>query len=154
MFPPSQRIWSRSAKWLSKVCKFDSTKKGASSEKKAESSHVEEERARCSFSIHTRRNPPCSRKARKSIMTFKEKEIEGLCEACQFGKQHRHPFSKERNVSKGLLDIVHSDVWGPAQMATFGRCRYYVVVKKTVPRRKPGETRENRPLNVGAHIIV
>ena len=29
-------------------------------------------------------------------------------------------------MSKGLLDIVHSDVWGPAQTATFGGCRYYV----------------------------
>ena len=28
------------------------------------------------------------------------------------------------------------------------------VVKKTVPRRKPGETHENRPLHVGTHIIV
>ena len=60
------------------------------------------------------------------LPTFKEKEIEGVCEACQFGKQHRHPFPKERNVSKGLLDVVHSDVWGPAQTATFGGCRYYV----------------------------
>ena len=56
------------------------------------------------------------------LLTFKEKEIEGVCEACQFGKQHRYPFPKERNVSKGLLDVVHSDVWGPAQTATFGGC--------------------------------
>ena len=60
------------------------------------------------------------------LPTFKE-EIEGVCEACQFRKQHRHPFPKERNMSKGLLDIVHSDVWVPAQMATFGGCRYYVL---------------------------
>ena len=26
--------------------------------------------------------------------TFKEKGIDGVCEACQFGKQHRHPFPK------------------------------------------------------------
>ena len=44
------------------------------------------------------------------LPTFKEKEINGVCGACQFGKQHRHPYPKERNVSKGLLDIVHSDV--------------------------------------------
>ena len=51
------------------------------------------------------------------LPTFKEKEIEGVCKACQFGKQHRHPFPKERNVSKGLLDVIHFDVWGPAQTA-------------------------------------
>ena len=34
--------------------------------------------------------------------------------------------SKERNVSKGIMDVVHSDVWGPAHIATFCGCRYYV----------------------------
>ena len=48
------------------------------------------------------------------LLTFKEKEINGVCGACQFGMKHWHPFPKERNVSKGLLDIVHSEVWGPA----------------------------------------
>ena len=31
------------------------------------------------------------------------------------------------NVIKGLLNIVHSDVWRPTQTATFGGCRYYVL---------------------------
>ena len=35
------------------------------------------------------------------LPTIKEKEIEGVHAICQFGKQHRHPFSKDRNVSKG-----------------------------------------------------
>ena len=69
MFPPSQRIWSQPAKWLSKACKFDSTKKGASSKKKAKSSRAEEERVGCSFSIRTRWNPPCSQKPRKPTPT-------------------------------------------------------------------------------------
>ena len=53
------------------------------------------------------------------LPTFKEKKIEGVCEVCQFGKQHRHPFPKERNVSKGLLDVIHSDIWGSTQRTTF-----------------------------------
>ena len=61
------------------------------------------------------------------LPTFKEKEIDGVCEVCQFRKQHGHPFLKERNVSKGLLDIVHSDIRGLAQTVTFGGCRYYVL---------------------------
>ena len=56
------------------------------------------------------------------LPTFKEKEIEGVCEACQFRKQHWHPFPKERNVSKGLLDVIHSDVWGMTQTAIFSGC--------------------------------
>ena len=60
------------------------------------------------------------------LPTFKEKEINGVCGACQFGKKHRHLILKERNVSKGLLDVVHSDVWGPTQTATFRECWYDV----------------------------
>ena len=47
------------------------------------------------------------------LSTFTKKEIVGVCEACQFGKQHRQPFPKERNVGKGILDVLHSHVWGP-----------------------------------------
>ena len=46
--------------------------------------------------------------------------------AYQFGKQHQHPFLKERNITKSLLDLIHLDVWGLAQTATFGGCCYYV----------------------------
>ena len=37
------------------------------------------------------------------LPTFKEKEIESVCETCQFAKQHRHPFPKERNVVEIIL---------------------------------------------------
>ena len=60
------------------------------------------------------------------LPTFKEKEINGVCGACQFCKQHRHPFPKERNVNKGLLNVVHLDVSGSAQTTTFEGRRYYV----------------------------
>ena len=41
------------------------------------------------------------------LPTFTKKEITGVCEACQLGKQHRQPFPKERNVSKGIPDLIH-----------------------------------------------
>ena len=62
------------------------------------------------------------------LPTFELNPANKVCEVCQLGQQHRHPFPKERNVSKGILDIVHSDVWGPAQTPTIGGCRYYVTV--------------------------
>ena len=49
-----------------------------------------------------------------------------ICEVCQLGKQQRHPFPSERNVTKGLLDIIHSDVWGLGQNETIGGCRYFI----------------------------
>ena len=57
---------------------------------------------------------------------FTSKHPDNVCEACQLGKQHRHPFLSERNVSKGLLDVIHSDVWGPTQTMIIGGCRYFV----------------------------
>ena len=39
-------------------------------------------------------------------MDFTEKEIASVCEAYQFGKQHRQPLPKERNMSNGLLNVV------------------------------------------------
>ena len=60
------------------------------------------------------------------LLTFTKKEIAGVCEACQFGKQHRQPFPKESNISKRILDIIHSDVWGLAETETFGGCQYYI----------------------------
>ena len=49
------------------------------------------------------------------LPNFTEKEIVRVCEAYQFGKQHRQPFPKERNVSKEILDVIYSDVWGQAE---------------------------------------
>ena len=39
-----------------------------------------------------------------------------------------------------ILDVAHSDVWGPAQTATFGGCRYYVLFIETSPG-TPGSSR-------------
>ena len=107
MYLPSQRIWSLSTKLWSKACKFDSIKAVASSRKRANSSLADEDKAKCSFFILTRWNKPCLQKA---LPTFKEKDI-GVCEGCQFRKQHQHLFLKETNVSKGVLNVIHFDVW-------------------------------------------
>ena len=41
---------------------------------------------------------------------FTLKHPDNVCDVCQLGKQHRHPFLSERNMSKGLLDVIQSDV--------------------------------------------
>ena len=60
------------------------------------------------------------------ILAFGLKRIGRVCEACPLGKQHRLPFLKESYVSKGLLYVIHLDVWGPTQTPTIGGYRYYV----------------------------
>ena len=53
-------------------------------------------------------------------------DMQKVCEACQFGKQSKHAFAKERNVSGRPLDVIHSDVWGPTTTAPLVGSNYYV----------------------------
>ena len=49
------------------------------------------------------------------------------CENCVYGKQKKVIFlrvGKEKKSEK--LKLVHTDVWGPAQVSSLRGCRYYV----------------------------
>jgi hypothetical protein len=48
-----------------------------------------------------------------------------VCDACQQTKSHQLPYPKSDSVSKSLLELVFSDVWGPAR-DSIGRNKYYV----------------------------
>ena len=40
------------------------------------------------------------------------------------GRQHRVAFSTSQHKTKGLLDLIHTDVWGPSPVASIGGTRY------------------------------
>ena len=42
------------------------------------------------------------------------------------GRQRRVAFSTSQHKIKGLLDLTHTDVWGPSPEASIGGARYYV----------------------------
>ncbi|KAL5554000.1 hypothetical protein UlMin_041401 [Ulmus minor] len=44
----------------------------------------------------------------------------GFCKICVMGKQRRISFSTSSHTSKGILDYVHTDVWGPFPIASHG----------------------------------
>jgi len=48
-----------------------------------------------------------------------------VCDACQQGKSHRLPFVSSTREVKNPLEIVFSDVWGPAKTSVSGH-NYYV----------------------------
>ena len=61
------------------------------------------------------------------IPKFKVDGMQGVCEACQLGKQSRAVFPHDQHVSKEVLDVVHTDVWGPTKTTSMGGCRFYVM---------------------------
>jgi histone deacetylase 1/2 len=48
-----------------------------------------------------------------------------VCDACQQGKSHQLPFPLSTHVIKTPLELIYSDVWGPAQTSVSGH-NYYV----------------------------
>ena len=58
-----------------------------------------------------------------------------FCESCVLGKQKRVKFSKGKHSSKGVLDYVHSDLWGPARTETLGGGRYFLSIIDDYSRR-------------------
>jgi histone deacetylase 1/2 len=48
-----------------------------------------------------------------------------VCDACQKGKSHQLPFPKSSSVFSFPLELIYSDVWGPAPVAGGGK-KYYV----------------------------
>jgi len=57
---------------------------------------------------------------------FKSDRMDKVCGACQFGKQTRNKFTHDRNVSRNILELIHSDVWGPTKLTSIRGCKYYV----------------------------
>jgi hypothetical protein len=48
-----------------------------------------------------------------------------VCDTCQQGKIHQLPYPKSMSVSAGPMDLIFSDVWGPAP-TSIGNHNYYV----------------------------
>ena len=49
-----------------------------------------------------------------------------FCEKCVFGKAIKHKFNTSRQKTKHTLSYVHSDLWGPSQVPSYGGARYFI----------------------------
>ena len=64
--------------------------------------------------------------SRKLLPDLKHVSLE-FCENCVYGKQKRVRFLRVGKQKKSeKLELVHTDVWGPAQVQSLGGSRYYV----------------------------
>ena len=52
---------------------------------------------------------------------------DGICKGCALGKNTKKSFSRSKNRSKGILDLIHSDICGPMSSPTLSGCLYYVL---------------------------
>ena len=50
-----------------------------------------------------------------------------FCRHCIFGKRCRQKFKAGSHVSKGVLDYIHSYLWGPYPTISYGGATYYVL---------------------------
>ena len=49
-----------------------------------------------------------------------------FCEECVLGKQTKVSFGEGKHDSRNVLEYVHTDVWGPAPVASLGGACYYI----------------------------
>ena len=54
-----------------------------------------------------------------------ESSVESVCDSCQQAKSHQLPYPVSISVSTAPLQLIFSDVWGPAPTSV-GRFSYYV----------------------------
>nr|GEU77026.1 hypothetical protein [Tanacetum cinerariifolium] len=58
-----------------------------------------------------------------------------FCENCVLEKSHRVSFGVERHTTQGVIDYVHSDLWGPSQVESLGGKRYFLSIVDDYSRR-------------------
>ncbi len=63
---------------------------------------------------------------KRGLIMVLEKKGNDICEPCIYGKQHRVKFANSFKRSEGVLELVHSDVWGPAPISARGGARYFL----------------------------
>ena len=51
-----------------------------------------------------------------------------FCEHCIFGKHKRVKFNTSVHTTKGTLDYVHADLWGPSRKPSLGGARYMLTI--------------------------
>ena len=63
----------------------------------------------------------------KSMLVF-DFENGSVCQGCVLGKNMKKSFSSSHTRSKGILDLVHSDVCGPMSSPSLSGYLYYVLL--------------------------
>jgi hypothetical protein len=49
-----------------------------------------------------------------------------FCEHCIYGKHNQVRFPSGATREKGILELIHSDVFGPVPVPSLGKSMYYI----------------------------
>jgi len=58
-----------------------------------------------------------------------------FCKHCVFGKQKKVSFSTATHRTKGILDYIHSDLWGPSKVSSYRGRRYMITIIDDISRK-------------------
>jgi histone deacetylase 1/2 len=79
---------------------------------------------------HRRLGHPSSKIVSQILCSINEKSISSepqhFCEACQFGKSHSLPFKNSESRATHVLDLIHTDVWGPSPIQSTNKSKFYI----------------------------
>ncbi|KAG8492732.1 hypothetical protein CXB51_010465 [Gossypium anomalum] len=75
-----------------------------------------------------------------------------FCEHCVLGKQKRVKFGIAIHKTKGILEYVHSDVWGPSKTPLLGGKHYFVTFVDDFSRRVWVYTMRNKDEVLGVFL--
>uniref|UniRef100_A0A2N9FKJ8 Integrase catalytic domain-containing protein n=1 Tax=Fagus sylvatica TaxID=28930 RepID=A0A2N9FKJ8_FAGSY len=62
-----------------------------------------------------------------SCMSDRNKHVQHHCKHCLIGKMHKLPFVHSQFQSTQPLELIHSDVWGPAPVNSSNGYKYYLL---------------------------
>ena len=62
---------------------------------------------------------------RKSLPDLKSLKLD-FCKQCVYRKQCKHRFKTGNHNSKGILDYIHFDLWGPSLVVSYGIALYFL----------------------------
>ena len=61
-----------------------------------------------------------------TVLPYLKIDHEGICKGCAKGKNIKNPFPKSETKTKGMLELIHSDVCGPMPSTSLSGYEYYV----------------------------
>ncbi|GAV71062.1 gag_pre-integrs domain-containing protein [Cephalotus follicularis] len=77
-----------------------------------------------------------------------------FCEHCVYGKQCRVKFSTAIHKTNGVLDYIHSDLWGPSSQVSLGGSRYIMTLIDDYSCHTPNRGSDPTTRHVANHVLL